>query len=290
MINPLLICTRCRSPSFIRKEDSLDCPCSAHIRIEEEIPLFSPSAMNDCAFDAERLTHIAQMEASHFWFKGRRSLIKRWLAQILQPPARIADLGCGTGLLTEELLQQGYEVIGVDVHPKQLATLQKKWPQALLFQSTVEKIPIESGSCDAILFLDVLEHVNDQQSVAEAYRLLRKGGKIIITVPAHQWLWSRRDENAGHCRRYSRTSLLSLLKDGGFAIDKIRYYQSCLFPIFVLSRLASRLFPTIEQMEGKIPFLLNRIFSWINECEARWDRSFPFGSTLVTMGTKCNEL
>ena len=293
MINPLsslLICTRCFSSSCLRKEESLDCPCSAHIRIEEGIPLFSPSAMNGCAFSAERLISIAQMETSHFWFRGRRSLIKRWIAQTLQPPARIADLGCGTGLLVGELLQQGYEVIGVDIHSKQLASLQKKWPQALLLQSSVEKIPIASNTCDAVLLLDVLEHVNDQQSLAEAHRLLRKGGKVIITVPAHQWLWSKRDENAGHCRRYSRRSLLLLLKSVGFSIEKVRYYQSCLFPVFVLSRLASRFFPKIERMEGQISPFLNRIFSWINQCEAQSDKSFPFGSTLVAMGTKCNEL
>lgn len=269
-----------------QKGDLLHCRCNAQFQIEKGIPLFSSSETTPCLFEKGALTRLERMEQGHFWFLGRRILVKSILERLLPPSARIADLGCGTGFLLGELVEKGYEMSGIDMHPSHLIKLLQRYPKACLAQSNVENTPFKSASFDAVLLLDVLEHVDDEKTLAEAHRLLKKGGIALILTPAYSWLWGLRDINAGHLRRYSRKSLRALLKTHHFILQEERYYQSLLFPLFFISRMMGKWFPKLLQSEESPPGLLNRLFSFINCFEVKCRKSLPFGSTLLAVGRK----
>jgi SAM-dependent methyltransferase len=85
---------------------------------------------------------------------------------------------------------------------------------------------------------DVLEHIEDDlAAVSEIARVLRPGGAAIISVPAHQWLFSEHDAALHHFRRYSKARLRDVLERGGFRIRRISYWNAALFPAICLHRL-----------------------------------------------------
>jgi SAM-dependent methyltransferase len=129
--------------------------------------------------------------------------------------------------------------------------------------------------------LDVLEHVDDTRALAEARRVLRPGGLLLITVPAMPWLWSYRDRAAGHRRRYTRSALRRLAEDCGFEVAELRYYQCALLPLVAASRLGGRRNSSFEYAEERPPRLLNELFSWINGAEARLHADLPWGTSLA---------
>lgn len=285
-MNSLFFCPQCKTENLSQEGDFLSCSCKARFQIEKGIPLFSSSEITPCLFEKDALMRLERMEQGHFWFQGRRTLVASTLERLLPSSSRIADLGCGTGLLLGELVEKGYDMSGIDMHPSHLIKLLQRHPKVLLAQSNVENTPFKDASFDAVLLLDVLEHVDDEKTLAEAYRLLKRGGIVLILTPAYSWLWGLRDVNAGHLRRYSRKKLRVLVETQHFILEEERYYQSILFPVFLISRLMGKLFPRLLRSEESPPKFLNRLFSFINCFEAKCKRSLPFGSTLLAVGRK----
>ena len=114
--------------------------------------------------------------------------------------------------------------------------------------------PFFDEQYDLILCLDVLEHLEKDSSYLEIFKnaLLEKG-KILITVPAHPFLWSPHDVFNHHYRRYTRKSLMSLIKDSGLHLESIRYWNSLLFPIFLFLRPLSRILKRNGSSEFTLP-------------------------------------
>jgi SAM-dependent methyltransferase len=95
---------------------------------------------------------------------------------------------------------------------------------------------------DLIGAFDVIEHIeNDRSAVASIARKLKPGGKFVMTVPAHQWMWSAHDEVNHHKRRYSKRALKRLIEGSPLRLDGIGYFNSLLFPVAVAERLSSKL-------------------------------------------------
>jgi SAM-dependent methyltransferase len=229
-------------------------------------------------FDAARLEAVRGMEATHFWFKGRRNLVMGLLNGCGGDPGTLLDAGCGTGYFVGHLRRLGYKAFGLD--PLAMGT------QAPLVCGQVETLPFHAAAFDAVLLCDVLEHVEDREALAEAWRVLRNRGWMVITVPAHPWLWSYRDDSAGHRRRYTRRDLEGKVAAAGFRAIRITYYQCLLFPLVVASRLLGGIAPRdTEDLPGPI---VNRVMEWVTSLElilGRWVR-LPWGSSLVMLASK----
>jgi SAM-dependent methyltransferase len=111
-------------------------------------------------------------------------------------------------------------------------------------------------SFDCVLYLDVLEHIQDDRSqIEDAVRLVRPGGHIVILSPAHQWLFSEFDKSIGHIRRYNKRSLRSLAPPGWIQ-KKLTYLDS----VGVLLSLANAL-----ALRQAMPSRL-QIFLWDRLC------------------------
>ena len=173
---------------------------------------------------AEYAQHYRTLWERHWWWRSRESYLLGWIARIRGReggPLRILDVGCGDGLFFKRLEPFG-RVEGLEPDASLLEN--PLWRDRIRVARLGDEFGGERGF-DLVLMLDVLEHIADESGALRAARaLLRPGGRLLITVPALQWLWSRHDEVNEHHRRYRRDRLLDLLIEAGFEVEDIRYF------------------------------------------------------------------
>jgi SAM-dependent methyltransferase len=232
-------------------------------------------------FSAERLHLVAELEHSHFWFTGRRELVQRLLDRhVCERVGSAVDVGCGTGSFLDVLALYAERIRGLD---------RLVWPDdPRIVAGSAERMPLETGSVDLIVALDVLEHVDDREALRECARVLRDDGVLVLTVPAFPSLWSSRDQLAGHRRRYRKAELTRQLKDSGFEVAETTYYQFVLFPFLAASRFIGRLRPDTTELEERLPSWLNGPLRRLNALEVRLGSRvhWPWGSTLAIAARK----
>jgi len=237
------------------------------------------------AFPLARLEKLRQLESWHFWFVSRRELVASLLAREVRAGETLLDVGCGTGA-NLALASDSVRRIGIDIHIEELKCDWGLTPTTLnVLQGDAMSLPLQSSSVDVVLALDVLEHVDDEAMIAEVARVLRRGGRLIATVPAVRALWSVRDEAAGHRRRYGRATLRELVTRHGFRIRELRGFQFVLLPVMLLSRLTRRNSVVARDLEDAPPRWLNRLFLAVNRMEQRLLRP-PIGSSLALVAVK----
>ncbi len=100
-----------------------------------------------------------------------------------------------------------------------------------------DQIPLNREDFDLILALDVIEHVeSDIEGLAALRKMLKPGGKLVLTVPAFPFLWSAHDRTHHHYRRYTRRSLVDKVNASGYELEYVTYYNFLLFPIVAATR------------------------------------------------------
>lgn len=98
--------------------------------------------------------------------------------------ARVADLGCGSGVFTSLLHRSGFDAVGIDLSPKLIALAQLKYPQAAFFEGDVEDLLFPSASLDGVLLSGLLHHLPDPaRCAAEVFRVLKPGGSFVAFDP-----------------------------------------------------------------------------------------------------------
>ena len=142
--------------------------------------------------------------------------------------------------------------------------------QPVTYGSLPDNIGFDNESFDLVAILDVLEHIDDDVgSLSALGERLNDDGSILITVPALPWLWSEHDESHHHKRRYTKASLTKVLQDAGCELENIGYFNTLLFPLALIQRIALKLFGgknTINNMPGGF---VNDLFSKIFTFERR---------------------
>jgi SAM-dependent methyltransferase len=233
----------------------------------------------------ERLDRIAEIERTHFWFTARRRIVHDALRRLSLPdPTAIVDAGCGTGTILHGLAGGGAR-IGIDPLGEHLGAAATGTRPAFL-RGTITSLPMRADSTDVVLALDVLEHVDDVTALAEVRRILRPTGHLVLTVPAGPRLWSARDDEAGHLRRYTRASIRAALRATGFEVDRCSAFHGALLPLLVASRVAGRRSTTTRDMEDNPRPVVNRILSAVTGAEAAFaERGLrpPVGSSLIVI-------
>ena len=185
---------------------------------------------------------MAATEDEHWWFCGRRAIGEAVIRGLdLPKDARILEIGAGTGG-NIAMLEKFGEVEAVEMSDLARQIAWEKTGRNFLYGYLPDNIPVSPDSFDLVCLFDVLEHVaEDEASLVSMRRLLKPDGKIVLTVPAHQWLWSTHDVGLHHMRRYSRELLKERIERAGYRIDKLTYTNAALFPVAALARLADRL-------------------------------------------------
>lgn len=232
------------------------------------------------------------LEDRYWWFVGRRRLALRLLKKALnvgsRPEPIVLDLGCGTGVIAKEMSEWA-RPIGLDMSAQALAYCRQRGV-AELVQADGEALPIRSGSVDAVLALDIFEHIaGDKAAFAEVFRVLKPGGVLVMSVPAFRWLWGPHDVALMHHRRYTRPEVRSRLSEAGFQIRRLSYNVFFLFPIVMLIRALEKLRrgPAKANLPS-VPEWMNAALIDLQEVEARWIESFalPWGSSVIAVAKK----
>lgn len=182
----------------------------------------------------------AEIEERHWWFRGRRAIVRRMLAEIAPPGTgrRIVDVGCGTGANIASLTD-AYVCHGIDPSSEGIVLARKRFPGVTFTCGLApDAFSPEERDADVMLAMDVMEHVPDDFLFASSLlAALKPGGHLLITVPADAALWSAHDDAFGHYRRYSRPRLERVWRD---------------LPVtpLLVSHAMARLYPAVRAVRG----------------------------------------
>ncbi len=235
-----------------------------------------------------------EVEDTHFWYQGMRSIAKTLLNRYLvkKKNIRLLDAGCGTGKGIIFLQQYG-KVDGFDISKEAVRFCHLRGLKQVITGS-IDKIPYKDNTFDAVICFDVLgqrEVSNDQKAVKEFYRVLKPGGILLIRIAAFNWLYGYHDVAVHTKQRYNAYQLKKLFKKIQFQELKITYANLFLFPLIVLVRIISRIFGTKGKGASDVDHLnpiLNKLFYYPLFVESILIRfiSLPFGLSIIGVAKK----
>ncbi|HZU51693.1 MAG TPA: class I SAM-dependent methyltransferase [Sphingomicrobium sp.] len=186
---------------------------------------------------------MAELDERHWWYRARRQIIADLIAREGHLPenARILEIGCGTG--HNLLMLSGFgHVEGLELDDEARALSEKRLGRKVMSAPLPQLEGVPDRHYDLIGAFDVIEHIDDDVAALESIaRKLRPGGRFIMTVPAHQWMWTAHDEVNHHKRRYSKSRLRALVEQSPLKLQRLGYFNSLLFPLAVLERTGAKL-------------------------------------------------
>lgn len=168
-------------------------------------------------------------EAGHF---------NRWMYETIKPhcSGEILEIGSGIGNISQFFIHDGAEISLSDIENSYFPRLREKFGDKKNLKGmylldfsdkNLEKnYPEMLGKFDTVFALNVVEHIpNHEQAMRNAMKMLKPGGKVVILVPAFQWLYNGFDEQLDHQRRYTRKSLKKLIEGSGFELKSTQYFN-----------------------------------------------------------------
>ncbi|MET4896857.1 class I SAM-dependent methyltransferase [Sphingomonadaceae bacterium jetA1] len=230
---------------------------------------------------------MAAHDSTHWWYRARRDILADYLDRYGKLPgdARILEIGCGTGHNIPMLAAFG-TVDAIEIDPAARAIAAQRLGRPVGDAPLPELPGIARGAYDLVAVLDVVEHIQDDVAALAAMKTcLKPGGKILIAVPAHQWMWSAHDVVNHHHRRYSKTTLVNAIKKAGLAPRKLTYFNSLLFPLAAAARIAGRISGRDDSDDSPPPAPLNAAFEAIFRLERHMVGRVPMtpGVSIVTL-------
>lgn len=233
-----------------------------------------------------------ELEDHYWWFVGRRNLALRLLRKFLPSGSpKILDLGCGTGVVSRELASRG-EVVSLDMSEIALRFCAERGIGRRVLGNG-EKLPLKSDTFDAIVALDIFEHIaDDGAAFAEARRVLKPGGILILSVPAFRSLWGPHDVALMHHRRYRLGEVRRKLLTAGLVPRRLSHSVFFLFPAVVTLRFFEKRKkgPAKAQLVPVTP-AANRALIGLQHLEAGLIERLrlPWGSSIVAVAKKPEE-
>lgn len=239
----------------------------------------------------ERIVYdrMAEIDGRHWWYRARREVLAALIAReiALAPGARILEIGCGTGHNLDMLGRFGtVDAVEMDDAARAVATERLGRPALM---STLPDLPgVATGAYDMVALLDVLEHVEEDRASLESIAArLKPGGRILLTVPAHPWMWSAHDVVNHHKRRYTKSGLRAVIEAAGLKVELLSYFNSLLFPLAAAARLAGRVTGKEDSDDRLPPAPVNKAFEFLFGLEryALGRVPFPPGVSLVAVAS-----
>ena len=233
-----------------------------------------------------------EAENSHWWYGGMTAITRAVLDRAVGRGGhlRVLDAGCGTGAVMGYLSNYG-SVVGFDFSSEALRFCQKRHLNRLA-RASVMALPFPDASFDLVVSFDVLcERAVPDDTIAlkEFSRVLAPGGRVLLRLPAYDWLRGRHDEAVHIRHRYTTGELRDRLRAAGLDSELLSYANCVLFPIAAAKRMLERIIPPQDQSDltigtGIFNGPLRAILASEAPLVAR--TGLPFGLTVVAMGRK----
>jgi len=243
--------------------------------------------------EKEEYKRLYELEDHLWWFVGMRHITLTLMNRFLSgsQDLLILDAGCGTGGMLQHLDPFG-KAIGLDISTEAIRFARLRETRRLI-RASVSILPFDDNTFDLVTSFDVIYHKaveRDEETLAEAVRVLRTNGTLLIRVPAYNWMRSSHDEAVHTGRRYTRRGLDKKLRRAGFRPLYLTYANSLLFPVAVAYRFLGKLRSHRRNGSDVGPMIptFNRWFSAALKLEAgilRHSR-LPFGLSLIALAQK----
>jgi ubiquinone/menaquinone biosynthesis C-methylase UbiE len=242
--------------------------------------------------ELEEYKLLYDLEEKHWLYMGLRHLLISRVRQYFKNGNKISilDAGCGTGYNLKCLEKYGAST-GVDINNNALAYCRKRGINRIS-RASVSELPFREESFDLVISADVLYHravQDDLTAIKEIYRVLKKGGVLMVNLPAHNYLKRPHDERVHTRQRYSRDELSQKLMKNKFKIIKISYRNALSYPVLLLSNLINKSFPLpIDTGLSLMPKPVNFIMYSYLKVENAFLRimNFPFGVSIFCLARK----
>lgn len=244
----------------------------------------------------EAYVQMARVQDRHWWFLARRKILFAQIKALNLPPnADILEIGSGTGA-NLGLLSEFGSVTGLEMSGEAIAFASRR-------AQSLHCVTLRQGICpqdlseigkhfDLICLFDVLEHIDeDAETLRRLAHILKPGGRLMVTVPANQWMWGPHDVQLHHKRRYSRASLSKCCGAANVSIDRITFFNSLLFPLAAGVRVFDRVMGREEAAGLEVPVdVLNKTFAKVFGAERVLLRhlDLPWGLSLLLVAGKLN--
>ncbi|HEX4347188.1 MAG TPA: methyltransferase domain-containing protein [Vicinamibacterales bacterium] len=190
---------------------------------------------------SDGLTHMHESWAGHD--HPIDELSRNWslaaVARHVDPAASPAllEVGCSSGFFIAKLRDAwpAATVMGSDFLLEPLERLAEREPGIPLLQFDLVRCPLPAASVDAVILLNVLEHIKDDRgAVTQVFRVLKPGGVAVVEVPAGPDLYDAYDEFLQHERRYTTATLRALLEGSGLNVVEASHLGFSVYPAFAM--------------------------------------------------------
>ena len=211
-----------------------------------------------------------------------------WLYEEIAPFLgwRILEIGCGSGNFARHMTHREL-YIGIDIAADSVAQVERTYanqPNMQVFVADVTNeafLEFAQYDIDTIFSLNVYEHIEDDvRALRHVHSVLQPGGRLILVVPAHDWLYGTIDRAIGHYRRYSKKSTVNVITDVGFKMIEQKYINAVgAIGWFVSGRILRNETPPADQLR-----LFNRVVPVLKRVEQ--SVAMPFGISLLSVAEK----
>lgn len=229
---------------------------------------------------AERYRDLA---TRHWWWRARNDSVREVATRLLgaRHDAAILDIGCGDGVLFPFFSQFGH-IEGIEPDSG-VVSEDSPW------RARIQIRPFDEGFTpgrryDLIVMLDVLEHLEDpRRALRQVHDLLKDDGRLLLTVPAFQLLWTHHDELNRHFRRYTKSDLVTVVHGSGLQVLESWYAFQWLFFAKLVERARERVLGPSPPEEVPGERLNDALYRMCAAEQRVTGRHMPFGSSLLAV-------
>ena len=240
---------------------------------------------SEISFSSEEVLNMHRHQHTSFYWNLKKQCLSHIFNRFLSK-GTVLDIGCGTCFLVKDFKFRPGQYTGIDALPKaiEIANLNMANAERQLHLGEINILTEKKNrkKFDSCLLLDVLEHIEDDRDfIKEIKKILKNNGQLVLSVPAHQFLFSPADEKSGHFRRYNYRDLEKKLEDCGFEIIWCSSFTILLLPLLVFSRLYSR-YKKQYNIDSEHSSFINRILCTFIPIESILFRTgfFKFGASI----------
>ena len=268
---------------------------------QDQYGVWVSSSAAEISYPSDGNSRCFQVEDRSYWFEHRNNVIsdavRKHSCDTQNSKLDFIDIGGGNGFVSERLEADGHNVVLLEPGPEGALNARTQRGLSHVICATLQDAKIKPRSFDAAGAFDVIEHIEDDDDfVSNIASIIKPKGIFVATLPAHQWLWSQKDIDAGHFRRYNESSFLSLVAPFFEPMQISYFFGPLVIPILILKAIPYRFGLTRQRTTeeesvehgtagGPITYAIRQLLSCELDKLMSGNR-IQVGSSLLFVGTK----